>query len=286
MKQWTIRLYIISSILFACSIIAHIIAFGNNINPTFTNVQSIKILRIEKEDAFISLVVEIDNHSLMPFSIINTDLYVYDTSKQLGSVFIQNNVYVPGNSSSIVKFQLLMNKEKMTELLQMNKDKMNVQIQGTCTLRILGLTKNVVLNEVLELKLDEMMEEYVFRIFQNSVFVSGYKMDQSENPKNITFNLKFRNDSSFDVNIIDFRSKLSINQIYAGDSNISSPFILEKDAIDIEQMMLYDLSALNSLQFSNPFQTENQKSFTIESMLSVFLINKNYNVKIELNGVL
>ncbi len=286
MKKWTIRLYIISFVLIFCSITAHVIAFSNKINPTFSNVQSIRILRIEKEEAFISLVVEVNNHSLLPFSIINTDLYIYDTSKQLGSVIVQNNVFVPGNSSSIAKFQLLMEKEKMVELLKMNQGSMKVQIQGTCILRILGIRKDVTLNEVLELKLDQMMEEYVFRIFQNSVFVSEHQFDQLINPKNSLFTLKFRNDSGFDVSVNSLKSKLSINQIYAGSSNLSNFLILEKDAIDIEESLVFDLSSLNSLQYSNPLQSENKKNYSIESMMNLFLINRNYNVKIELNGAL
>jgi hypothetical protein len=179
-----------------------------------------------------------------------------------------------------------MEKEKMVELLKMNQGSMKVQIQGTCILRILGIRKDVTLNEVLELKLDQMMEEYVFRIFQNSVFVSEHQFDQLINPKNSLFTLKFRNDSGFDVSINSLKSKLSINQIYAGSSNLSNFLILEKDAIDIEESLVFDLSSLNSLQYSNPLQSENKKNYSIESMMNLFLINRNYNVKIELNGAL
>jgi len=283
-SKWIRNMYIISAILVFLSLAGRLYVIAYGVMPKFSKVQSVRILRIENDNAYISLVLEVENHSPVPFSIISSDLSVFDANQHLGRVLIQNNARVSGNSSSIIKFQLGIPLNKINEINQKNQEKLYLQLQGTCDLKMLGINKKVMINQELSLLFSKMIEEYVFRIFQNAVYNENASLNPYTTPKTLLLPLTFRNESGVNVNIISMESKISINQLQCGSGNISNAFLLENNIRSLSQMMLFELTGLDAMQISNPINAKGRNEFSVESKLQLSFWDKIYTIRIELNG--
>ncbi|HOD54394.1 MAG TPA: hypothetical protein PKJ08_07695 [Candidatus Cloacimonadota bacterium] len=282
--KWIKILYIISGILLFLSLMGRVYVIAYGIMPKFSKVQSVRILRIENENAFISLIVEVENRSAVPFSIISSDMSVFDANQHLGKVLINNNVRVPGNSSSIIKFQMSIPLTKIKEIHHKNLDNLYIQLQGACDLKMLGIYKKVMINQELSVLFSKMIEEYVFRIFQNSVYNENANLNPYTSPKTILIPLTFRNESGVDVNILDMTSKVSVNKLQCGSGNISNEFLLENNIRDKSMFMVCQLNGLDAMQISNPINLNGRNEYSIESLLKLSFWEKIYTIRIELNG--
>jgi len=285
MYSRTIRtIYIVSFILVLLSLLGKIgvVFFGTL--PNFHKVQSTRILRVENNTAYISLIVEIENRSLIPFSIVNSDLSLYDSNKKLGLITIQNNVFVPGNSSSLIKFQLALSQDQLYNFVQNDIDSLFLSVQGSCDLNMMGISKSVQIHQTLSLFIQKMIEEYIFRVFQNSLFNQNAHLNKLTTPKSLSVPVTLRNESGFDVNINSIKSKVFINQINAGQGNITSVIELPNNMKNYQTSIQFSLAELEAISFSSHILDKKRMEFSVDCIMEVSLWNRIYPVLIELNG--
>lgn len=252
--------------------------------PTFNKIQSVRILRIEGDLAFISLVIDVENKNIIPFIIKDSNVYAYDSKQKIGDVFIDNDVTVSANTSTILRLQMSIPREKVETLLLNGSDQYALELQGTCRMNMLGLTKKVKIDEKIEVPVVKMMEEYVFRSFQYAIFSEPGDILISANPMQLRIPLKFRNESGFDVYIADLKSNVYLNQTLAGQGNISESFQLPNKVKDYSTRLVFNLNDWQSLGYSSSNFLKERVVYRIEGKLTVSLWNKPYAVNIDLHG--
>lgn len=277
-------LYIISAILIFVSLLGKGLAIIYGTLPKFHKVQSVRILRVENNTAYISLIVEIENRSIVPFSITNSDLSLYDSNKKLGLINIQNNVLVHSNSSSIIKFQLALTKDQILQFVQNNTDSLFLEVQGSCDLKMMGINKTVKISQPMTIYVEKMMDEYIFRVFQNAIFNQNANINRLTTPKSLSIPITLRNESGFDVTITNIQSKVFMNKITAGSGNISSAIELPNNMKNYQTTLLFSLNDLESLSYSSTTIERHRIQYSVDCLMEVSLWNRIYPVLVELNG--
>ncbi len=252
--------------------------------PTFNQIRTVRILRFERNTAFISLIIDVENKNIIPFVIKNANLYAYDFKQKIGDVFIDNEVIVSGNTSTMLRLQLSIPKERIESLVLNEADSLNLELQGQCIMKMLGINKKILINEKISIPVRTMMNEYVFRSFQYAIFSEIGTINPNTKPMQLVIPLKFRNESGIDVYIADLKSQVYINQTLAGTGNIESSFQLADKYKNIPSSLVFSLSDWQSLGYSASNFVKDRLNYRIEGKLDLTVWNKPYKIIIDMQG--
>jgi hypothetical protein len=280
-----IKILFISAIfLTILSVIGKAITIYQSISPIIRITQNAKVLRIENNNVHISLSAEVENQSIFPLSIISSRFSLYDKNKQLGYITLQNYDNIKANSTSIMKFQIVIPLEKINSAKNIDKKSMYLQMQGVCDVKVLGFIKKVHINQAFNLSFESIFEEYIFRVFQSSVSAFKAKYNHQSKQRTIILPINIENKLGTRIDILSIDSKLSVNKIQRASSLQNTNIILLNNASTESITIIYKLENTEEMRFSNPLLAENKNTFSALLNFKVKFFDNLYPISIEIIG--
>ncbi|HPY96460.1 MAG TPA: hypothetical protein PL063_04555 [Candidatus Cloacimonadota bacterium] len=275
-KNWLKTIDHVSTILLFLALIGQAFILYKNISPSLTEIQNVKAMKIENNNMHVSFSLGVENKSLIPFSIISSNLTLYDENKQLGYILLQDNVIIKANTESMLKFQMVIPLDKIKNIDKDNNRQLYVQIHGSIDLKAFGFIKKTKINKDFKLILDEPLDEYAYRIFQNTISTNDLILDIHSIPKTVTVPLTINNNSGVDIEINNLTAKLAINKIQCAEYIINHTVLLRNEETNTQQKLFFSLSDIEEQKFSNPLNIESKNTYSVKIKADVMFFNKIY----------
>ncbi|HOE91165.1 MAG TPA: hypothetical protein PLV22_04255 [Candidatus Cloacimonadota bacterium] len=275
-KNWLKTIDHVSTILLFLALIGQAFILYKNISPGLTEIQNVKIVKIENNNVHVSFSLGVENISLIPFTIISSNLTLYDENKQLGYILLQDNVIIKANTESMLKFQMVIPLDKIKNIDKDHNRQLYVQIHGSIDLKVFGFIKKTKINKDFNLILDESLDEYAYRTFQSSISTNSLTLDVHSIPKTVAIPLTINNNSGVSIEINNLTAKLAINKIQCAECLISQAISLKNEEIDTQQKLFFSLSDIEEQKFSNPLNIESKNTYSVKIKADVMFFNKKY----------